>query len=298
MADSILMFEDLSYTDYYTESMVLSVLKGTFMTGKDNVDNISYSSMFMEAGKTYNVSPIYLASLSKQEVGSTIGLVTSGNRFEYQGQIYEGFYNFYNIGAYSSAENPAKAGLVYASTGASKNSEGVYAGNTGSNNNNPDNGKDDNKKDDDKKDDVVPVVTPVSTHLSNMGLNQKGEFVTNLSLNVTAGSLKNKTIASEVTIKRDNGSLVGDSEKIHTGDIITFSNGESRKVVIYGDLTGDGEINSADLLRMRQVLLKKVTLTGAYLEASHVYTTSGAANSSDLLRLRQYLLGKTGINQA
>ena len=27
MADSILMFEDLSYTDYYTESMVLSVLK-------------------------------------------------------------------------------------------------------------------------------------------------------------------------------------------------------------------------------------------------------------------------------
>lgn len=298
MADSILMFEDLSYTDYYTESMVLSVLKGTFMTGKDNVDNISYSSMFMEAGKTYNVSPIYLASLSKQEVGSTIGLVTSGNRFEYQGQIYEGFYNFYNIGAYSSAENPAKAGLVYASNGASKNSEGVYAGNIGSNNNNNNTGKDDNKKDDDKKEDVVPVVTPVSTHLSNMGLNQKGEFVTNLSLNATAGSLKSKTIASEVTIKRDNGSLVGDSEKVHTGDIITFSNGESRKVVIYGDLTGDGEINSADLLRMRQVLLKKVTLTGAYLEASHVYTTSGAANSSDLLRLRQYLLGKKGINQA
>ena len=49
---------------------------------------------------------------------------------------------------------------------------------------------------------------------------------------------------------------------------------------------------------MRQVLLKKVTLTGAYLEASHVYTTSGAANSSDLLRLRQYLFGKKGINQA
>ena len=122
--------------------------------------------------------------------------------------------------------------------------------------------------------------------------------MTNLSLNVTAGSLKSKTIASEVTIKRNNGSLVGDSEKVHTGDIITFSNGESRKVVIYGDLTGDGEINSADLLRMRQVLLKKVTLTGAYLEASHVYTTSGAANSSDLLRLRQYLLGKKGINQA
>ena len=131
-----------------------------------------------------------------------------------------------------------------------------------------------------------------------MGLNQKGEFVTNLSLNVTAGSLKSKTIASEVTIKRNNCSLVGDSEKVHTGDIISFSNGESRKVVIYGDLTGDGEINSADLLRMRQVLLKKVTLTGAYLEASHVYTTSGAANSSDLLRLRQYLLGKKGINQA
>lgn len=293
MVDSILMFEDLSYSDYYTEGMVLSVLKGTFMTGNDNVDHISYSSMFMEAGKTYNVSPIYLASLSRQEVGSTIGLVTSGNRFEYQSQIYEGFYNFYNIGAYSSAENPAKAGLVYASTGSSKNSEGVYAGNTGNHTVTPDNGKDDGKKDD-----VTPVLTPVSTHLSNMGLNEKGSYVTNLALNITAGTLKNKTIASEVSIKRNNGSLVGDTEKIHTGDIITFSTGDERIIVIYGDLTGDGEINSADLLRMRQVLLKKVTLSGAYLEACHVYTTSGSVTSADLLRLRQYLLGKTGINQA
>ena len=131
-----------------------------------------------------------------------------------------------------------------------------------------------------------------------MGLNEKGSYVTNLALNITVGTLKNKTIASEVSIKRNNGSLVGDTEKIHTGDIITFSTGDERTVVIYGDLTGDGEINSADLLRMRQVLLKKVTLSGAYLEACHVYTTSGSVTSADLLRLRQYLLGKTGINQA
>ena len=69
-------------------------------------------------------------------------------------------------------------------------------------------------------------------------------------------------------------------------------------MVIYGDLTGDGEVDSADLLRMRQQLLGKVTLSGSYLEAAHVYNTSGSVDSSDLLRLRQHLLGKTYINQA
>jgi len=289
----ILMFEDLSYNEVYTEQVVQSVLKNTFMSGKDDVDNVTYSSMFMEAGKTYNVNPVYLAALSRQEVGTKIGTVTSGERFEYEGITYEGFYNFYNIGAYSSASNPAKAGLVYAAKGAKKNEEGIYVGNIKTSNT-PLEIPSENNSETSKP---VETTTPVSAHLANMNLNQKGNYLTNLTLNSTVNTLKSKTNAKELTFKKSNGGVMGDSEKITTGTMVTFKSGETLTVVIYGDITGDGEIDSADLLRMRQILLGKVTLNGAYLEAAHVYNTTGKIDSSDLLRLRQHLLGKTNINQ-
>lgn len=316
--NSVLMFEDLSYNAIYKEETVKSVLKGTFMEGKDNVDNLSYSSMFMEAGQTYNVNPIYLASLSRQEMGTTKGIASSGQAFEYKGIKYEGFYNFFNIGAYSSEENPAKAGVVYAAQGGVRNADGVYVGNvggepsvpvvkpdpgnSGNNQNQGNNNGGSNKPSDEntqKPSDTKPnTATPVSTHLQKMALNLKGSFITNVVVGTNVGSLKAKTTASDLTFKKANGTSLGDSEKITTGSKIKFKTGEEYTIVLYGDLTGDGEIDSADLLRMRQQLLGKVNLTGAYLEAAHVYTTSGKVDSADLLRLRQHLLGKNKINQA
>ncbi len=283
--ESILMFEDLSNNPIYTEEIVKSVLSNTFMNGKDPIDNLEYSSIFMEAGRTYNVSPVYLASLSKLEVGTTGSAAVTGAQFTYNGQTYIGFYNFFNIGAYTGVYD----GLHYAAAGASINSDGIFVGNTSGDSSIP----------------VVtpeepstPNVTPVATHLSNMGLNRKGSYITNLTVNATVSSLKNKTNSSEVTFKNANGNLLGNTEKVTTGTTITFSTGETYTVVIYGDLTGDGNINSADLLRMRQYLLGQVNLSGAYLEAAKLANTTGNINSADLLRLRQYLLGQKGINQA
>ena len=310
--ERILMFEHLGYDEIYTEEVVKSVLENTFMSGVDHIDKIAYSTIFMEAGKTYNVNPVYLASLSRQEVGTKQGLVTSGSKFEYKGISYVGFYNFYNIGAKSEEENPAKAGLVYASKGASRNEEGVYVGNFIEK-------EEDEKvevpepsdKEDEKESVTPPVVTPpvvvppieetytsAAKHLSNMQLNRKGAFLTNFTLDTTVKQIKNKTVSEEVTIKNAKGNILGETEKLTTGCKISFKTGESYEVVIYGDLTGDGNINGADLLKMRQYLLGQTTLEGAYLEAAHVYTLSGKVNGADLLKLRQHLLGKNMINQA
>ena len=75
-----------------------------------------------------------------------------------------------------------------------------------------------------------------------------------------------------------------------------YKNGVIHNVVVYGDLTGDGIINSADLLRMRQYLLGQVKLSGAYLESAKANHGSGV-NSADLLKLRQHLLGTSHISQ-
>ena len=73
---------------------------------------------------------------------------------------------------------------------------------------------------------------------------------------------------------------------------LTFSdNTYDYKIAVIGDLTGDGIINSADLLRLRRHLLEIETLTGPYFAAADMEEDS-IINSSDLLKMRQYLIGK------
>lgn len=102
----IFMFEDLNYySSYQTSEAVKNILYTDF-----------YSTLiqyYMEAANTYNVSPVYLAALSRQEVGLTSGYATSGTTSTYCTVDYTGYYNFYNIGATSSTK-PVCNGLAYA----------------------------------------------------------------------------------------------------------------------------------------------------------------------------------------
>ena len=102
---SIFMFEDLTYFEsYQTEDVIKKILYTDFY--KD------YIQYYIKAAKTYNVSPVYLASLSRQEVGLNSSTATSGKAGTYNKVNYDGYYNFYNIGA-TSGSNPVYNGLAY-----------------------------------------------------------------------------------------------------------------------------------------------------------------------------------------
>lgn len=105
--DGIFMFEDLNfYSSYQTSNAVQAILYTDFYK-----DLIQY---YMEAAATYNVSPIYLAALSRQEVGLSSGYATSGSAGSYCGTTsVNGHYNFYNIQA-TAGSKPACNGLNYA----------------------------------------------------------------------------------------------------------------------------------------------------------------------------------------
>ena len=114
---NIFMFLTLSYKETETEDVVQRTLDGTFMSGRDSVDNLTYASIFVEAGQVSGASPIYLAVLARQEQGGGGSAAITGGSFTYNGKTYSGLYNFYNIGATGGTDN-WKKGLVYANGGA------------------------------------------------------------------------------------------------------------------------------------------------------------------------------------
>ncbi len=122
----IFQFEALSY-EAYTNNLdgIEKILYGTefyqnkvsYLDSNGNTINMNekYSDLILKGGQTSLVSPYHLASRIKQEVGPFLSHSSiSGNV-----DGFKGLYNFYNIGATSSAEpmGAIKKGLQYAKDG-------------------------------------------------------------------------------------------------------------------------------------------------------------------------------------
>lgn len=110
---NVFYFEDMRYHPA-TQKIegVLNILAGTNMH--------QYANHYMEAAQVSGVSPLFLASLSRQELGFGTGPAISGTAVGpagcgsgIAGVSFAGFYNFYNIGA-TSGTCPVYRGLITA----------------------------------------------------------------------------------------------------------------------------------------------------------------------------------------
>ena len=279
----VFMFEDLSYNESINESVVRNILYSKkLLPETDPIDNKPYVAIFMEAGRKANVNPAYLASLSIIEIGNRN---ISGAEFTYKDIVYSGLYNFYNIGAFSSESNPTSAGLIWGAGGYCTICN-TYTGEETP----PVVPTDPDPKPID--DPVVDPETPtVVGDINKLGVKTDGRDVWGFTIGTKVSELKAKDNNLKFSI---NGEIANDNDIIRTGMVI--DTGEKKyNIIIFGDLTGDGKINSADLLKTRQYLLGKTSLEGPYFEAGKI--TSDKINSATLLKLRRYLLGKESLSQ-
>ncbi len=110
----IYMFEKLDYSATQTTGSVSKMLTGTFMSGEvsDSDGSVfSYAEKFRQVGEETGVSPYLLAGRALQEQG------VAGNSKSIAGNVpgYEGYFNFFNIGAYAySGRSATLNGLIYA----------------------------------------------------------------------------------------------------------------------------------------------------------------------------------------
>ncbi len=110
--NSIFMFEQLSFNESQNAAVVQNILTGTFMSGtyEYNGGQKSYAETFVEAGRTYGVSPVHLAARVLQEQGNKGSATTEMTDSE--GKKY---YNYFNFGASGSTlEQIVSGALNYA----------------------------------------------------------------------------------------------------------------------------------------------------------------------------------------
>ena len=96
--EKIFAFEMLGFDPkVHTIDGVREIIKGSFMDGSEDYD---YAQIIYEAGEYAGVSPYFLASRIIQEMGY------NGESALSRGDLtgYEGYYNYYNIGAYATTE--------------------------------------------------------------------------------------------------------------------------------------------------------------------------------------------------
>ena len=129
-------------------------------------------------------------------------------------------------------------------------------------------------------------VDETNKYISKIMVNTEvNKFAANISLNYGYGiDVDTKTINNKKVL------YTGGKTRI-TKELNLYR--EYTNVVI-GDINGDGAINSADLLKIRQHLLGTNILTGAYFLSSDI-NYDNTINSADLLRVRQHLLGTKPI---
>ena len=145
----------------------------------------------------------------------------------------------------------------------------------------------------------IKVMSDPNYSIEDFDVDYVNRYLTDVKVNTTYDDLKNKiTLASGYSVEIDYIEKNG-KKLLYTGGKVKIMNGSTVykefAIVVMGDTTGDGEINSADLLRIRQHLLRTRLLTGAYFLASDVNPDT-SINSADLLRIRQHLLGTRYIN--
>ena len=109
------------------------------------------------------------------------------------------------------------------------------------------------------------------------------EFIDNIETNGTMKFYKGNSEITDV------------NSKVQTGMIMKITLGEqetSCKLVVKGDLNGDGEMGDIDLLKLvRYQAGLDTSLNGAYLKAADVYKDGTYADNKDLLKMARVLAG-------
>lgn len=142
----------------------------------------------------------------------------------------------------------------------------------------------------------------VGAIINKAGIKSDGTYLSGITLNDTGNSLKSKlqlpdsTASINVTNSSNAQKTTG---KLVTGDKVTIKSGNENKtyqIVIYGDVSGDGQIKATDYVLIKNNIMGTKTLSGAYAKAADV-NKDGKVKATDYVLIKNSIMNNVKISQ-
>ena len=116
-------------------------------------------------------------------------------------------------------------------------------------------------------------------------------YIINIEPNTTAEQFLNKIETSSNIVLENNEIQLATKEKIKTGTVVKIDNNPIYTIVVTGDITGDGNVDIADLVQLNMHSIGKMDLENEYLLAGDI-NHDGNVDIGDLVLLNLYSIGK------
>lgn len=99
-------------------------------------------------------------------------------------------------------------------------------------------------------------------------------------------------------VKNSSGVPLGLSEKVATGCTVNLikQGSDSAYIVVLGDVSGDGKIDSTDYLKIKSHLIGTNTLEWAYKKAAD-FDSNGEIGSTDFLKIKNYFISSSAVTE-
>ena len=125
-------------------------------------------------------------------------------------------------------------------------------------------------------------------------INEQKKIITKVSPKTTLTDFK-KALKGTIKIYKENKEITDENKKIGTGMKVIIQRGPEKveyKIIVTGDLNGDGEMGDIDVLKLARYKAGLDTnLEGEYLIASNIIKDDKYADDTDLLKMVRVLVG-------
>ena len=120
---------------------------------------------------------------------------------------------------------------------------------------------------------------------------KEDKYIINIEPNTTVEEFSTKMNTSSNMVFKKDGKQLSNKQKISTGTELTIENSIKYILVVTGDVTGDGNVNISDLVKLNMHSVGKFNLQNEYILAGDVNHDRNV-NIGDIVRLNLYSIGK------